>query len=123
MPIVTRFNHSDGIALYNRFVAVTAKSGAVSAAEHSQDLAYNRVPRECEQVAVLLKATASIRIDIRRFKGGSDFALFDVNMKPVSLQSICNAREAPTAMLEYYWPGKTWQIRPGQPDSDGSGSA
>jgi D-alanine-D-alanine ligase-like ATP-grasp enzyme len=86
LPIVTRFNHSDGVAPYNGSVAVTANSRVVGTAEYSRDPAYERAARECEGVAALLKATAPIRIDIRRFKEGSDFALFDVNMKPVSHQ-------------------------------------
>ncbi|KAJ4993129.1 glutathione synthetase ATP-binding domain-like protein [Stagonosporopsis vannaccii] len=82
LPIVTRFNHSDGIAPYNGSVAVTSNSRVVQKAEYDKDLAYEQAARECEQVAALLKATAPIRIDIRRFKVGSKFALFDVNMKP-----------------------------------------
>jgi D-alanine-D-alanine ligase-like ATP-grasp enzyme len=84
LPVVTRFNHSDGIAPYNGSVAVTANSRTVREAESSQDSAYHRASRECEEVAALLRATAPIRIDIRRFTEGSNFALFDVNMKPVS---------------------------------------
>lgn len=84
LPIVTRFNHSDGIAPYNGTVAVTANSRVVGNSEYSQDPAYGKAARECEQVAALLKTTAPIRIDIRRFREGSEFALFDVNMKPVS---------------------------------------
>ncbi|KAF2997707.1 hypothetical protein E8E13_006701 [Curvularia kusanoi] len=82
MPIVTRYNHMDGIAPYNGTVAVTKNSRVVGQAEYEQDPAYERAARECERVAALLKATAPIRIDVRRFKEGSNFALFDVNMKP-----------------------------------------
>lgn len=84
LPVVTRFNHSDGIAPYNGSIAVTSNSRVVQLAEYEQDPAYRQAAIECEKVAALLKATAPIRIDIRRFKEGSNFALFDVNMKPVS---------------------------------------
>lgn len=86
LPIVSRFNHSDGIAPYNGTVAVTTNSRVITRSEYEQDPAYGRASGECEKVAAMLKATAPIRIDIRRFKEGSDFALFDVNMKPVSTE-------------------------------------
>ncbi|KAI8197943.1 D-alanine--D-alanine ligase [Colletotrichum sp. SAR 10_65] len=79
LPVVTRFNHQDGIAPYNGTVAVTANSKAVV---DSDDPAYEEVAKECEKVGELLGTTAPIRIDVRRFKEGSKFALFDVNMKP-----------------------------------------
>ncbi|GKZ55725.1 hypothetical protein AnigIFM49718_000891 [Aspergillus niger] len=79
---VTRFNHAEGIAPYNGVVAVTANSRAISPNE-LKDPAYEKVMRECESVAALIGATAPIRVDVRRFAEGSDFALFDINMKPV----------------------------------------
>lgn len=88
LPVVTRFNHSDGIAPYNGSVAVTANSRVVQKTEYIADPAYEQAARECEEVAALLKATAPIRIDIRRFKEGSKFALFDVNMKPVCDENL-----------------------------------
>ncbi|RAL14511.1 glutathione synthetase ATP-binding domain-like protein [Aspergillus homomorphus CBS 101889] len=81
LPPVTRFNHVDGVAPYNGAVAVTANSRAVTA-EEMQDASYGAVMRQCEQVAKLIGATAPIRIDIRRFREGSEFAIFDINMKP-----------------------------------------
>jgi biotin carboxylase len=81
LPIVTRFNHDEGIAPYNGVVAVTANSKVVSKPD---DPAYEAVARECEDAARLLGVTAPIRIDVRRFEAGSKFAMFDVNMKPVS---------------------------------------
>ncbi|CAK42697.1 hypothetical protein CBS115989_9823 [Aspergillus niger] len=78
---VTRFNHAEGIAPYNGVVAVTANSRAISPNE-LKDPAYGKVMRECESVAALIGATAPIRVDVRRFAEGSDFALFDINMKP-----------------------------------------
>ncbi|KAJ4245986.1 hypothetical protein NW762_013730 [Fusarium torreyae] len=82
LPIVTRFNHQDGIAPYNGVVAVTANSRVVPESE-TGPLHY-RLARECERAAGLLGLTAPIRIDVRRFKDSSEspYALFDVNMKP-----------------------------------------
>ncbi|KAE9381450.1 hypothetical protein N431DRAFT_359465 [Stipitochalara longipes BDJ] len=84
LPIVTRFNHVDGVAPWNGVVAVTANSRVVSEEEYKKDARYGEVAKECEGVAKLLGGTAPIRIDIRRFKDGKGgrFALFDVNMKP-----------------------------------------
>lgn len=83
MPVVRRFNHLDGIAPYSGVVAVSANSCAVSEAEAAMDPAYGQVADECAVVAKLLKTTAPIRIDVRRYRKGGPFALFDVNMKPV----------------------------------------
>jgi len=89
LPIVTRFNHVNGVAPWNGVVAVTANSRVVSEEEYKEDAKYDEVARECEGVAKLLGGTAPIRIDIRRFKHGKGerFALFDVNMKPVSWEA------------------------------------
>ncbi|EED19001.1 conserved hypothetical protein [Talaromyces stipitatus ATCC 10500] len=81
LPPVTRFNHADGVAPYNGAVAVSANSRVVTESE-LRDLAYGKVINECVQVARLIRATAPIRIDARRFSEGSEFALFDINMKP-----------------------------------------
>lgn len=88
MPVVSRFNHLDGIAPYNGVVAVTANSRIVSPSEETRDPEYKRVAEECAVVAGLLKTTAPIRIDVRRYSKGSAFALFDVNMKPVSTKRL-----------------------------------
>ncbi|GFZ48773.1 hypothetical protein JCM24511_06522 [Saitozyma sp. JCM 24511] len=86
LPVVTRFNHKDGIAPYNGVVAVTANSRALSASEHDADPSYATLQRRCELVAELCRATAPIRVDARRRGDGqgvnSEFVLFDVNMKP-----------------------------------------
>lgn len=82
MPVVTRFNHIAGIAPYNGTIAVTANSRPISSAEAARDPVYKQVADECTRVAQLLKVTAPIRIDVRRFRKASPFALFDVNMKP-----------------------------------------
>ena len=87
LPVVTRFNHIDGIAPYNGVVAVTANSRAISTTErHNQT--YHEVAKECEQAAQLLGVTAPIRIDVRRLKDSPDskFALFDLNLKPVCIE-------------------------------------
>lgn len=84
LPIVTRFNHQQGIAPYNGVVAVTANSRTV--AESELDPTYIQAIEECKQTAQVLGVAAPIRIDARRVKNSnvSKFALFDVNMKPVS---------------------------------------
>ncbi|KAK7555448.1 hypothetical protein IWX91DRAFT_401441 [Phyllosticta citricarpa] len=84
MPILTRFNHDEGIAPYNGVVAVTANSRTLTEEEEAADPAYKQASRECAGVAELLKTKAPILIDIRRFNDepGSPFALFDINMKP-----------------------------------------
>jgi D-alanine-D-alanine ligase-like ATP-grasp enzyme len=86
MPIVTRFNHADDIAPYNGVVAVISNSKALSWEEAELNPLYQKAAWDCEEVARLLNGTAPIRIDIRRFQNDprSKFALFDINMKPVS---------------------------------------
>lgn len=102
MPVVERFNHADGkyhpscrcgnflmsagIAPYNGIVAVTQNSRCVTEAEHQADPNYSEIQRQCVEAAKLLQCTAPIRVDVRRFEDSksSPFALFDVNMKPVS---------------------------------------
>ncbi|CAG7948210.1 unnamed protein product [Penicillium olsonii] len=81
MPPVTRFNHQGGIAPYNGTVAVTANSRVISE-EEMRDATYSEVMRQCEGVASLIRVTAPIRIDVRRFRPESKFAIFDINMKP-----------------------------------------
>lgn len=84
LPIVTRFNHANGVAPYNGIVAVTANSTAITAEQYARDPTYQAIASECEQVAALMGLTAIMRIDVRRFTEDpeSTFALFDVNMKP-----------------------------------------
>jgi len=57
---------------------LTANSRVVSREEEERDGRYGEAAMKCVGVARLLGVTAPIRIDVRRF------ALFDVNMKPVS---------------------------------------
>lgn len=119
LPIVTRFNHANGVAPYNGIVAVTANSRVVTPEEYASDPAYAAIAKECEQVAKLLRLTAIMRIDVRRFTDDpkSKFALFDVNMKPVSPDS--STVRIVSAMLtvlfaEYDGSRKTWSRRPSQ---------
>ena len=86
MPVITRFNHENGIAPYNGCVAVALNSRAVTPKASAVDSTYAEVARQRERVAKLLRVTAPIRIDVRRRdrKTVSPFFLFDVNMKPVS---------------------------------------
>jgi D-alanine-D-alanine ligase-like ATP-grasp enzyme len=123
MPIVTRFNHVNGIAPYNGTVAVTANSRVVSRDKYAEDPAYDEARRQCEEVAQLLRVTAPIRIDIRRFKNGasSRFALFDINMKPVRFSMTISfltpwpACDPSADFLEHdrSWPA--WSRKSGQP--------
>jgi biotin carboxylase len=83
LPVVSRFNHEDGVAPYNGTVAVISNSRVIGNEEFDSDMAYHEVCQQCVRAAETLRVTAPIRIDVRRYKKGSGFALFDVNMKPV----------------------------------------
>lgn len=84
-----RFNHIDGVAPYNGTVAITVNSTVVELDyRNPRHEPYRTIMRECEQVAQLIQTTAPIRIDVRRFREGAPFALFDINMKPVCLVSL-----------------------------------
>ena len=84
LPLVVRFNHEEGIAPYNGVVAVTANSKVLTSEEQASNPRYAEISRDCEAVAHLLRVTAPIRIDVRQAteRKDSDFAIFDVNMKP-----------------------------------------
>jgi hypothetical protein len=86
MPVVTRFGHADNVAPYSGVAAVTSNSRVITKEEAERDNSYEIAAQQCETVARLINATAPIRIDIRRFSNDthSPFALFDINMKPVS---------------------------------------
>lgn len=86
LPIVVRFNHQDDIAPYNGVVAVTQNSRVISAEEFAADPAFQDIATQCVNAAQLLRVTAPIRVDVRRVTADrrAPFALFDVNMKPVS---------------------------------------
>ena len=87
LPVVTRFNHMDGVAPYNGVLAVMNNSRVVAEEVVKADKGYEEVIQECEEVGNLLGTKAPIRIDVRRFSKEMDskFSLFDINMKPVSL--------------------------------------
>lgn len=127
MPIVTRFNHEKGIAPYNGVVAVTSNSRVVTPDEYAQDPAYATVARECEAAARLLRLTAPIRIDVRRYddKPGSKFALFDVNMKPVCQYPNLFPTEIPIANppQEHDRPRATRAYEPSEFNGNSCGSA
>jgi len=94
LPPVKRFNHQNDIAPWNGIVAVSANSCVVTNEEMERDARWGEVMRECERAAQLLGVVGVIRIDVRRFGGKGErsdkFALFDVNMKPVSELSTLN---------------------------------
>jgi hypothetical protein len=58
-----------------------------------EDPAYRIIMYKGVKVVSLIGATTPIRIDVRRFNGSSEFPLFDVNMKPVSLYTEHTRRE------------------------------
>ena len=108
LPPVCRFNHVDGIAPYNGTVAVTNNSHVVELQDENPDHEhYRAIMRECEQVAQLIQTTAPIRIDIRRFRKGSPFALFDINMKPVGSYPWITYLETGLMSAEYDWTRST----------------
>lgn len=115
MPIVTRLNHADDITPYNGVVAVTGNSRVISQEEYTEDPLYAEAARQCEAVAKLLGVTALIRIDIRRFGLGEKFAIFDVNMKPVSYE-VCVWRLWTDVRAEYDGTWASWEGRSGQFD-------
>lgn len=119
LPIVTRFNHVDGIAPYNGVVAITRNSRVVSEREAEADATFKGLTKQCVAAANLLKCTAPIRIDARRFSEdpNSDFALFDVNMKPVS--TISHTESSVLTITEHDRSRKTRQRRSGKPHGSG----
>ena len=59
----------------------------MTAAEADEDPSYGDVGAACERIAAACGAWAPIRVDARRRakeKGGKEWGLFDVNLKPVS---------------------------------------
>jgi hypothetical protein len=78
------------VAPYNGIVAVLQNSRCLSESEHESDPHYSEIQSQCIEVAKLLQCTAPMRIDVRRFEENesSPFALFDVNMKPVSQHTL-----------------------------------
>lgn len=92
LPLVLRFNHENDIAPYNGVVAVTRNSRAVSQEDMETVEAFRDAAAECVKVAEVLRVTAPIRVDVRSYDVTDQptrFALFDVNMKPVSTKWFC----------------------------------
>lgn len=125
MPPVTRFNHADGIAPYSGVTAVTANSRAVTEKE-MEDPAYGTIMEESKKVAQLIRATAPIRVDVRRFSESSNFALFDINMKPVRylrslgilVHSSTVVSNLSTSKTEHDWAQSSRPGRSSKPDGD-----
>ena len=88
LPIVIRSSHVNGIMPYSNDVPVTANSRVVTTEEMARDPSYQAAMAECERAAAFVHATAPMRIDVRRKRDGAAFAMFDVNMKPVSTMTI-----------------------------------
>lgn len=80
LPAVKRFNHANGIALYNGVVAVTENSAVLTDAELSSKR-LQKAYADCIKAAVLLNIKAAIRIDCRADAKG-DYYLIDINLKP-----------------------------------------
>lgn len=86
LPFVQRFDQAGGVMPYVGTTPASTNSRALSNAGTEQDPAYLDICLQCAGVGKLLGLTAPIRIDVRRFSEskGSPFALFDINLKPVS---------------------------------------
>lgn len=66
LPVVRRFDHTDGIMPYSGGIPVTVNSCLVPLEEASADPEYEKVQRRCELVGQALGTLATIRIDARR---------------------------------------------------------
>lgn len=108
LPVVRRFDHADGVMPYSGIVPATMNSRLVPLEEARADPEYEKIQKRCELAGQALGTLAIIRLDARRrgqTKSGmrpcvlfgdfqfsrlitatsgrdSEFALFDVNMKP-----------------------------------------
>lgn len=79
LPLVTRYNHQEGIAPYSGIVAVSANSHAIDPAGYTES--QKEMLAACALTGAELKAKAPIRIDGREDQKGT-IRLFDVNLKP-----------------------------------------
>jgi len=79
LPLVERFNHSEGIAPYSGVIAVSRNSRVIKqvALTPQQQL----VMQQCAKAGGIIGSKAPIRIDCRADEKG-DYKLFDLNMKP-----------------------------------------
>ena len=66
LPVVRRFNHTDGIMPYSGGVPVTENSCLVPLEEAACDLEYEKIKKRCELVGQALDTLAIIRLDARR---------------------------------------------------------
>ena len=83
LPFVQRYDQIEGVMPDSGGTAVSLNSRALSLKEIENDTSYRDAMRQCEVIGELLKATAPIRVDVRRGVNGR-FRVFDVNLKPVS---------------------------------------
>ena len=96
------------MAPYSGLVLVTANSRALPEETTSKDPTYEAVQRQCELVAKYCGCFSVMRIDARRRSGpGSEFVIFDVNMKPVSPNpfKLPSVSERVLILSECHW---TW---------------
>jgi len=112
--IVIRFGHADNVAPYNGVVGCYFKFPSHYWKRSWTDNSYGTAAQQCETVARLISATAPIRVDIRRFANDahSPFALFDINLKPVSnLSSVISSVWHALLDLEYdgTWSSRAWR--------------
>jgi carbamoylphosphate synthase large subunit len=115
-PIVTRFNHEDGVAPFNSIVAVASNSRVITCEEFEADVHYQNAAKECEEVARLLKVTSAMRVDVRRLREGGEFALFDINMKPVSPELFFPLAKHKLPWMANAFKNMTGPGRPGRED-------
>lgn len=109
LPPVIRYNHMDNVVPYTGDVLATSNSRAVTAKDMKlpKGHGYLKVSDDCKKVAKLLEVSSLIRIDVRRYSTDtrSEFALFDINMKPVSthptqtISSSQDSSESPEVFL------------------------
>lgn len=90
LSFVRRTDHQDEVIPYTGKVAAVLNSRALTLSELAEDPEYKIAMDQCEAVGRLIKTTAPIRIDVRRFDQiqNTKFALFDINLKPVRLSEI-----------------------------------
>ncbi len=91
LPVVMRFNHSNGIAPYSGNVSVIHNSKVLSTSEQKKGN-IQQVLLECAQAASLLNVKAPIRIDCRA-DISNKYYLFDLNLKPNMTGNIRSGRK------------------------------
>lgn len=79
LPLVTRYNHQEGVAPYSGIVAVSANSHAIDPADYTES--HKEMLAACALAGAELNTKAPIRIDGREEEQGT-IRLFDVNLKP-----------------------------------------